>query len=222
MNALDLFRLVANAREERGWGRSLRRTVADWYTRRPAFDVAAEILKRPAYGGWTHRDLLRLAHPTPPTPAHNALFQWAADGELGHLATADLLTGELRQVHAYERLKRTADEREAADLVERYSLTHEMAPASWRSSPALWETLLASMSCAEIVACLGELADCGLLAEEGPTAALVVARLIDRRGVRQSGLNAEEIAECRRRYAAHRRALPVVLDALDMAAGLAG
>ena len=217
MNALQLFRFVVNAHRERGWGRSLRALVARWYAARPAAEVAADILKCPEHEGWSHRDLLRLAHPEPATPAHNALFQWVVNGEFGHLATPDLVAGELRQVYAVDRLKRTREEHEALLLVEQYSLTHEMIPEDWKHSAAIWDSLLTGMSYAGIVENLTALADSGLLAEESPSAALVVIRLIDRRRAEQSGLTREDLARARAAYARHPRAIPVVLEALDTA-----
>jgi 60 kDa SS-A/Ro ribonucleoprotein len=217
MNARQLFRFVADAHDERGWGRSLRSTVAKWYIDRPVAEVAADMLKCPEHEGWTHRDLLRLAHPKPESQAQNALFQWAVDGELGHLATPDLVTGELRQVYAVDRLKRTGDEREALSLVEQYALTHDMVPEPWRRSEAVWESLLTGMSAAEIVDHLMEFADAGLLVEESPATALVVARLVDRRRITSSGLTRARIASARDQYAAHPRALPLVVRALQSA-----
>src|SRR6478672_5254505 len=67
MKALELFRLVLKARQEHGWGRALRSAVASWYVARPVAEVAADILRCPAHQGWTHRDLVRLAHPKPAT-----------------------------------------------------------------------------------------------------------------------------------------------------------
>lgn len=217
MNAQDLFRLVARARHRRGWGRGLRSAVAGWYCNRPVADVAADILKCPEHNGWTHRDLLRLAHPKPGTAARNALFQWAATGELGHLATDELIGGELRQVYAVERLKKTGEEREALRLIEEYCLTHEMLPESWRRSSAVWECLLPDLSFAALVANLRAIADSGLLGEESAASALVVARLIDRRRALNSGLSSEDVARAREAYAAHPRAIRVVVDALDFA-----
>ena len=189
-------------------------TVADWYVSRPVSEVAADMLKCPEHEGWTHRDLLRLAHPKPLAP-QNALFQWAVDGELGHLATSDLIVGELRQVWAVDRLMKTGDEREATSLVEHYALTHDMVPGTWRRSEAVWESLLTGMSVAEIVDNLTELADAGLLVEESPATALVVARLIDRRRIASSGLTREVLSRARDKYAAHPRALTLVVRALD-------
>src|SRR5205085_836693 len=78
----------------RGWGRGLRSAVADWYTSKPIQELATQILKHRHRKGWSHRDLLRLSHPKPPTPDHNALFQWAVEGKLGHLTEAGLIAPE--------------------------------------------------------------------------------------------------------------------------------
>lgn len=213
MKALELFRMVVKEHQERGWGRGLRSAVAAWYANRPVAEVASDILKCPEHEGWTHRDLLRLAHPKPGTRAQNALYQWAANGHLGHLATPDLVAGELRQVHAVERLRTTVDEYEARHLVEQYALTPGMVPAEWRKSAAVWEALLPGMSCADIVEHLPALYACGLLAEESAATALVVARLIDRRRVASSGLNPEDVERARDRCARLGGAVVPVLDA---------
>jgi 60 kDa SS-A/Ro ribonucleoprotein len=217
MNALQLFQFVVTAHNERGWGRGLRSVVAHWYVSRPVSEVAADILKCPEHDGWTHRDLLRLAHPVPATQAQNALFQWAVDGTLGHLATSDVIAGELRQVYAVERLKQTDDQREVISLVEQYSLTHDMVPGRWKGSPAVWESLLTCMSYADIVQNIMSLADCGLLANEGPATALVVARLIDSRRAVSSGVTRQTLIGAQAEYKGHPRALSVVMDALDAA-----
>ena len=217
MNALELFRFVVNAVTDRGWGRALRSVVADWYASRPVIEVASDMLKCPEHDGWSHRDLVRMAHPKPATPAQNALFQWAVDGELGHLATPDVVAGELRQVYAVEHLKKTDDEAEALRLVEEYALTHEMVPDEWKRSPAVWESLLTVMSYSDLIQNLAALASAGLLVDESPATALVVARLIDRRRAGQSGLTREDLSRAREEYARHPQSIRVVVDALDTA-----
>ncbi len=217
MNALQLFQFVATAHSERGWGRALRSAVAGWYLSRPVPEVAADMLKCPGYAGWTHRDLLRLAHPAPGTPAQNALFQWAVDGKLGHLATPDLTAGELRQVYAVDRLQQTQHEGEAASLVEQYSLTHDMVPDRWMQSSVVWESLLTGMSYTGIIGNLVRLADSGLLVDESPATALVVARLIDRRRAANSEATLDAVLRARDEYTRNARAIPVILDALKAA-----
>src|SRR5262249_44921164 len=123
----------------RGWGRGLRTAVSDWYVSKPASELAYQMLKYQSRNDWSHRDLLRLSHPKAETPAHNALFQWAVEGELGHLATPELLGAELRQVRAFEAAKKSASEEEIASLVEEHRLTHEMIPSEWKNSARVWE-----------------------------------------------------------------------------------
>ena len=47
----------------RGWGRSLRSAVANWYCERPVRNAAYQAVKYRSRYNWTHRDLLRKAHP---------------------------------------------------------------------------------------------------------------------------------------------------------------
>ena len=221
MNAKDLFTMVHEARKERGWGRSLRHTVASWYGDRPVAEVAADILECPEHNGYTHRDLLRLSHPKPKTAAQNALFQWASDGRLGHLATPELLSGELRQIYAVERIRTARDEGEVLTLIDHYALTPDMVPIEWKSSGQVWELLVERMDCVELVENLIALADAGTLAPETAITALVVARLVDRRRIRNSGLCVEKLSKVREEYARQRRALRVVVQALDAAVEIA-
>jgi 60 kDa SS-A/Ro ribonucleoprotein len=128
-----LCNFAAFVENVRGWGRGLRSAVASWYLEKPATELAYQMLKYQRRNNWSHRDLLRLAHPKAKTAAHNALFQWAVEGETGHLATPQILDGELRQVHAFERAKKAAGEDEVVRLIEDYRLTHEMIPSEWKN-----------------------------------------------------------------------------------------
>ncbi|SEP31840.1 TROVE domain-containing protein [Methylobacterium sp. ap11] len=65
-----------------GWGRGLRRAVGAWYAAAPVEALAFQAIKFRARQGWTHRDLLRLAHPEMAEPARRALFDWICRGRL--------------------------------------------------------------------------------------------------------------------------------------------
>src|SRR6185503_16313253 len=47
----------------RGWGRGLRNAVGGWYVERETGDLAHQAVKYQQRDGWSHSDLLRLAHP---------------------------------------------------------------------------------------------------------------------------------------------------------------
>jgi 60 kDa SS-A/Ro ribonucleoprotein len=178
----QLIRFAAFVSTMRGWGRALRTSIGQWYLVRPVGEVAAQVLPdREA-----HRNLLRMAHPKPDSLARNALFQWIANGELGHLATPELRGTELALLHAADRARSATQADEVIALIEDYGLPMAAIPAAWRDSARVWHALLDRMSHAELVACVGELVSQGVLTEGAPETALVIARLVDRARIRQA------------------------------------
>ena len=105
----------------RGHGRGLRDAVARWYNDRDASSVAYQMVKYRNREGWTHKDAIRIAHPKPKTPAHNALYGWVTGGQ----ADADLLPP---LIAAYERAQMTTTTNEIIRLIQDYNLTREMIP----------------------------------------------------------------------------------------------
>ena len=86
----ELFLFAGYVEQFRGWGRGLRRAVAGWYLRGDVEELARHAVTRRQHG-WSHRDLLRLAHPSSDDPARRALFGWLASGALHELDTPPLI-----------------------------------------------------------------------------------------------------------------------------------
>lgn len=72
-----LFQFVGFAQQFRGWGRALKRAVANWYTSKDPDKLAYQLVKYRQRDGWKHSDVLRLSHPVPPTGEHDAAFRFA-------------------------------------------------------------------------------------------------------------------------------------------------
>src|SRR5262249_32058808 len=72
-----LFHLAEMVNGMRGWGRGLRRGFAAWYNKKAPLDLAMQMVKYANRDGWTHRDVLRLAHVQPVSPTHDALISHA-------------------------------------------------------------------------------------------------------------------------------------------------
>jgi len=223
----QLRKFAAFCTNLRGWGRSLRSAIADWYVTKPASELARQLLQSENLPAWSHRDLLRLSHPRPATPAHNALFQWVVDGKPGHLATAELLDGQLRPMHAVELAKKARTEDQIVQLIEDYRMTAEMVPSRWKRSPRVWETLLDSMSYLDLVRNLSQLTAIGLVRPQSATTALVVARLLDRKRVANSKVHPIALLDAFRTYreggghSAGWTPVPNVIEALNAAFYLA-
>ncbi len=197
---VQLRKFAAFCTKLRGWGRSLRSAIAEWYVTKPASELARQLLEHEKEPLWSHRDLLRLSHPRPATPVHNALFQWVVEGKPGHLATSEMLDGQLRPMHAFELAKRARTEAEIVHLIEDYRMTTEMVPSRWKTSARVWETLLDTMSYLDLVRKLGHLTAIGLVRPQSATTALVVARLLDRKRVANSRTHPIALLDAFRTY----------------------
>ena len=75
-----LFHFARFVEQFRGWGRGLRKAIAAWYDTRPAADLAYQAIKYQQRDGWSHRDLLRLAHVKAPDEQHQAIYYWMTRG----------------------------------------------------------------------------------------------------------------------------------------------
>ena len=75
-----LFHFLAYVENFRGWGRGLRRAVANWYNEMPIDHLAYQVIKYQQRDGWSHRDALRLAHPKAEDEQRNALYRWIVRG----------------------------------------------------------------------------------------------------------------------------------------------
>ncbi len=212
------------AQNLRGWGRGLRTAVADWYVEKPVRELATQMLQDARPAGWSHRDLLRLAHPKSASPVQNSLFRWAVDGELGSLED-----DELAQVHAVAKAQKATSEAEIVGLIEDHRLTSEMIPSRWRNSARVWEALLEGMPYAAMLRNIGLLTALGLIAPQSEACSLVVARLADRIRIRSAKVHPVAVLDALLAYKQGRRDrskvhwAPVsdVINALDAAFYLA-
>lgn len=191
----QLCRFAAYVDNLRGWGRGLRSAVANWYLDKAAPQLARLILKSRPSGGWSHRDLLRLAHPRPKDDGQNAVFQWVLDGKI-----PENLPRDLRLIEGAAWARRAVYEDDVVRLVEEFSLTHEMLPTRWKQSPRVWEALLDEMPYAAMLRYLGKLSALGLLQQAAPASALMVARLMDRARILRSRVSPVTVLAALARY----------------------
>ena len=141
----------------RGWGRGLRRAVANWYTNKDIKDAVYQTVKYRQRYNWTHRDLLRKAHPKA-VDAMNDLFAWITQGTM-----PDEDNDYFSLIHAYEEAK-TADVDRLVNLIARYNLTWEMVPAEMLDKKPIWATLAERMPLTALVRNLATLTRVGVIA----------------------------------------------------------
>jgi 60 kDa SS-A/Ro ribonucleoprotein len=212
-----LFQFVEAVEAMRGWGRALRRGVAGWYTAKPLEHLALQVVKYRQRGGWSHRDLLRLAHPLTDDMARRELFDWVCRGTSGEALSPI--------VRAFEAAAKAETAEAIAALVAEHDLPREAIPTEWLNEPRVWEALLRRMPMTALVRNLGKLSAVGVLKPLGDQVAWVTSALGDVDRIRKARVHPLALLLALKTYAQGRgdkgslrwTPVPQVIDALNAA-----
>lgn len=211
-----LFTFVDYLDGFRSWGRSVRRAVGSWYTSKAADDLAYQVVKYRQRSGWSHRDVLRSAHPATTDPDIKAVLGWIA-----HAATSDRLP---RLIDGY--MKATEAAADVPALIRDYHLSWEMLPDTALNEPGTWDAILdIGIPQTALMRQLPRLTRLGILPPMGGRTAEVAARLTDRERLRKARAHPVNVLLAQRTYAAGRSArgdgtwepTRQIVDALDAA-----
>lgn len=211
-----LFLFARYVEQFRGWGRGLRNAVAKWYTEKTPADLAYQMVKYRQREGWSHRDLLRLAHPQATSDAYRGLFDWACGREVESPAWL---------VEGFQRAQ-AATPKDVPALIAEYPLSWEMLPDEALNQSATWEALLdKGMPMTALIRQLPRLTRLGLLSPLGSCTGMVAAQLSDAARLRKARVHPVSVLVALRTYASGHGARsqqewepsrPIV-DALDAA-----
>ncbi|HET9958477.1 MAG TPA: TROVE domain-containing protein [Polyangiaceae bacterium] len=164
-----LFQFASVVKNFRGWGRGLRSAVGRWYSEKSPDQLAYQIAKYQQREGWSHRDLMRLAHPG---PKHAAIYRYIVTGagalgdrevKRGERVSSYAGVGELPPFLAAVEEAKQADEHRTILLIREHGLTHEMVNSEHLRSPDVWEALLERMPLTAMLRSLARMTNIGLL-----------------------------------------------------------
>jgi 60 kDa SS-A/Ro ribonucleoprotein len=222
----QLFLFAGYVEQFRGWGPTLRRAVAQWYTDRPVDQLAYQLVKYRQRGGWSHRDLLRLASPSGVAdPARRTAFNWAVGKGLGDYAEAvvpltdaqlkagqrnvvrpalraEAVPAELAIIADFEEAQAASSVAQWVRVIERGNgLSWEMLPDAALAEPAVWEVVIArGMPQTALMRQLPRLTRLGLLGSAvGET---VAAQLADPGRLARARVHPVNVLVAQRTYAA--------------------
>lgn len=180
-----LFHFAADVGGFRRWGRGLRTAIGKWYTSKSPERLAMQAIKYQQRDGWSHRDLLRLAHPTPNSPQTDATFRWMIGG-------ADALAKEGKRskpiarenlpriIQAFDEVQKASTVQDVARLIREHELPREAVPTQWLNDPVIWEALLPHMGLTAMIRNLGKMTAIGLAKPMGSTTGLIAAALTNK------------------------------------------
>jgi 60 kDa SS-A/Ro ribonucleoprotein len=178
----------------RGWGRSLRNAFSRWYEQSPLDRLAMHAWKYKQREGFSHRDLLRLSHPSTKDELRNGIYQYMADKSdlsKGLSALDGDVPSPLDQIAAAEELLKLqgndkATIKRATDLITKYRLTHEAVPGHLKNEKAVWEALAQDMPVIAMVRNLAKMTSVGYIDKLSKGAQKVIEALENENAIRRS------------------------------------
>src|SRR6266702_4406507 len=191
-----LFLFVKYAQAMRGWGPAHRRGVGRWYTGKAMGDLAYQLVKYRQRESWTHRDVLRKAHPKIDTDL-NDLLGWVAHPDGGVAPGIPILT-------AYLDAQRATTAAEWVEIIDRHvGLSWEMLPDAALGERAVWEALLThGVPQTALMRQLPRLTNLGLFGPGSNYTGMVVGQLVDPERLRKARVHPVAVLIAQRTYAA--------------------
>lgn len=139
----------------RGWSRGLRNGVSKFYTMKPLDKLELQLVKYRQRQGFTHKDVMRLAHPSTKETTRNELFKYAVGKESEAI-------NEFKLVHAYEEaktldVKTNAGAKKIVQLITDSGLPREGVPTGFLKNSDVWHALLERMPVGAMIRNLGKM-----------------------------------------------------------------
>jgi 60 kDa SS-A/Ro ribonucleoprotein len=220
-----LFHFAEYVDGMRGWGRGLRAAVARWYEDQEAGKLAYQAVKYQARDGWSHRDLLRLAHPKPQSETRGTVYHWITQGwpSVGDAPHPD---EALKLIWAFERAKQATSAEEITSLIRTYGLPREAVPTTYLNEVSVWEALLTTqMPMTAMIRNLATMTRVGLLTSGSEATRLVVEQLTDEMRLKSARVHPIAVLSALKTYAQGKgergsstwKPVAKITDALDAA-----
>lgn len=133
--ATHLFMFVGFLKNVAGMGRAKTTAIANWYDQKSDDQVAFQAVKYRSRNGFTHRDILRLAHPRG-LDENLVNFMLGKDYDLAQVPSI---------VQAFDRLQSAKTEGEVLSTIAAHdNVSWEMIPTEFHKSPEVWKALFKS------------------------------------------------------------------------------
>lgn len=217
-----LFDFCTAVQAFRGWGRGLRDAVARWYTGRSPMALAMQVTKYQQRNGWSHRDVLRKAHPEV-AGLTNEVLQYVAQREKWWGHTGIDHDGDVTQFLIAVEEAKTASTSRLIRLILDHGLVREHIPTEKLNDVDVWDALLDKMPLTAMIRNLGKMTAIGLLKPLGERVGHVAACLRDAESLKRQRVHPLNILIAQRQYAAGRGdkgsltwgPVPQITDALE-------
>lgn len=179
-----LFEFAEYVQNFRGWGRTLRTAMADWYQSKDVDDLVYQLMKYKNRNGWSHRDVLRLAHPKTNDKVRNIVYKWVTKPEDVKLHTYK--SQALVRLAAAENAATSKDAKVVSNLIREFDLPREVVNTELLNDVNLWKALLVKMPMTAMIRNLGKMTSIGLLKDNNNETIKVVETLTNKEQLKKA------------------------------------
>lgn len=181
-----------------GWGRAHRHAIVNWYMNKckNPTAVARLITKYRNREGWTHRDVVRLAHPKATDDTLNIILKFIMKGFIEARALADKQMGNddklmkmIAFLEATEKAKRCTDEDEMVKMIQTHGLEREHIPTQLLNSRKVWEALIMNLKMEAAIRNLGKITSLGLCGEGSFVEQAICSKLTDEKALKEARIH---------------------------------
>lgn len=179
----------------RGWGRGLKRAVANWYDQKPVDKLGYQVIKYRQREGYSHKRLLQTSHPTGGSNdiSREALYQWICDKEVD---PRNLPT----QVAAHIYVAGSTDKKDWVEVVKRYDLPWEALPTEANACPEVWQALLPKMGMTALIRNLGNMSRLGVISPLSKWEKIAVERIRDEDELKKARIHPFNVLQATKVY----------------------
>jgi 60 kDa SS-A/Ro ribonucleoprotein len=171
-----LFHFAEFIDKLKGWGSGTRKAFQQWYLSKTPDEIAFQYVKYGQRDGWSHRDILRKAHPYSSDERMNGVFNVIAnpgkEGMLTNESPKILIENSIIKIPGISL-------RTVLDAIERTNLPREAVPTEFLNSPKVWEALLPKMKPEAMIRNLGKMTNIDFLAPLSDSTKYVTQVLTD-------------------------------------------
>lgn len=215
-----LFDFLSSLKEFRGFGRGVRQAVAAWYLEKSSEQLGFQVTKYRQRNGWSHQDVLRKlgGEMGKADPRQAMVLRWVVQGMGGFGARTVDRDGAKTQyaqltspqhtlpeiIWGFEYCQYARTDKEAAEYVREYRLTHEMVPSQFLKSKKVWEALLENMPIGALVRNLGRMTSLGCFEPFSDAQKKAVALLENPVAVKKARLHPMAALKALKQYSAGR------------------
>jgi len=201
-----LFTIMNYLKNFGGFGRLTREGIAKWYTDKKAAHIAFQALKYQQREGWSHFDVLRVAHPTSDELGRQAVLRYIITGSEGLGEREVVRPGRTDTypkippsalpdiVPAFEAIHRPdVSAKEAVALINKGGLTWEMVPTELLRKITVWEALIPNIGMSALIRNLGRLSNIEYIKANSKATADIISRITNEEAIKKSRIHPMQI-----------------------------